>query len=1025
MATLRQSACSTSTGAVSSKLVPTPIVSVVHHRCIDAHRSGQAVARTFSTPIPCKRSVQTHATPSSPGGGISLFPAGSKQASVVLPALMLQVDATELLASSGMADAISKAIGSGATAVVLTEARGAGGSALYEAAVKLKELLRGRAALLVVDRMDIAQAADADGVLLTSQGVPTVVAKRMLAASGGGLVGRIVTSAADAISAAADGANLVLVTAEDGGPPAAEDLSAAQSQQRSGNAIPVLMTMTSAAATTPERLAEAWHGQQQMDGIALDLLLLPAAASVASGGKGAVEPAQAAAQVIAALKQGPSQKQKQQAATKAKVASPVPVKAPAAPGKSREVGGSGWARRLQGADSGDLLMVEKATLARVMAFLEDVVPDLQELSLLRDAVRQLDEPFLVVVVGEFNSGKSSVINALLGKKFLAEGILPTTNEISILKFSSEPEAEKKVERQADGLFVRYLPSRLLEEMNIVDTPGTNVILERQQRLTEEYVPRADLVVFVMSADRPFSESEVRFLEYIRQWRKKVVFVVNKADMLETQEDVEEVKSFVADNARRVLKLDDPPVIAVSSRAAMRAKAAAALPSEGSPVVSYDTEALESNSEWNASGFGTFESLVYAFLVGGSGAAAAIAEAGAGSSSAGGVGEGVRLKLQTPLFVADALVNAAGTRLGAELATAKDELAAVRAVSKQLAAFRKEMDKDAAAQRDALLKVLASATGRMDSFIDRTIALSNVAALTPYLTSSSSSSSSSSSAAAAGSSEGSSTRDEVASTPAAPPAPAGPRNPAYVAAFESEALGGAFDRISEALSEHTAWLGANCNAQLNYYRSFVERRVSEAEAAGRPLPQTVLDAVASLPTSVGSPAVGSVGGSLNSADIEGSTVGSGGMTEFDLKAAAMLLDSEVRDAVVGTAYAALGAPALGLVVASWIDNFAEDLLVLGLAGAAAYTSVINLPLRRAEIKGKVAKLATKFVMGVQERMRAQLDEQLEATIAAVEALVVPLEAAAADELARLEGLERQRGQLVREVADLTRRTANLE
>jgi hypothetical protein len=46
-------------------------------------------------------------------------------------------------------------------------------------------------------------------------------------------------------------------------------------------------------------------------------------------------------------------------------------------------------------------------------------------------------------------------------------------------------------------------------MHVVDTPGTNVILERQQRLTEEYVPRADLVLFVMSADRPFSESEVR------------------------------------------------------------------------------------------------------------------------------------------------------------------------------------------------------------------------------------------------------------------------------------------------------------------------------------------------------------------------------------------------------------------------------------------------------------------------------------------------------------------------------------
>ena len=44
---------------------------------------------------------------------------------------------------------------------------------------------------------------------------------------------------------------------------------------------------------------------------------------------------------------------------------------------------------------------------------------------------------------------------------------------------------------------------------------------------EEYVPRADLVLFVLSADRPLSESELAFLKYIRQWRKKVVFVVNK------------------------------------------------------------------------------------------------------------------------------------------------------------------------------------------------------------------------------------------------------------------------------------------------------------------------------------------------------------------------------------------------------------------------------------------------------------------------------------------------------------------
>lgn len=110
-------------------------------------------------------------------------------------------------------------------------------------------------------------------------------------------------------------------------------------------------------------------------------------------------------------------------------------------------------------------------------------------------------------------------------RYLAEGILPTTNEISVLKYLEE--GEQEFTQNSDGFFIRRLPAKLLQEMNVVDTPGTNVILDRQQRLTEEYVPRADLVLFVMSADRPFTESEVNFLKYIRQWGKKVIFLVNK------------------------------------------------------------------------------------------------------------------------------------------------------------------------------------------------------------------------------------------------------------------------------------------------------------------------------------------------------------------------------------------------------------------------------------------------------------------------------------------------------------------
>lgn len=57
----------------------------------------------------------------------------------------------------------------------------------------------------------------------------------------------------------------------------------------------------------------------------------------------------------------------------------------------------------------------------------------EELVILRDAISQMEELFMVCVVGEFNAGKSSFINALLGDKWLKEGVLPTTEKVCVLK----------------------------------------------------------------------------------------------------------------------------------------------------------------------------------------------------------------------------------------------------------------------------------------------------------------------------------------------------------------------------------------------------------------------------------------------------------------------------------------------------------------------------------------------------------------------------------------------------------------
>ncbi len=188
------------------------------------------------------------------------------------------------------------------------------------------------------------------------------------------------------------------------------------------------------------------------------------------------------------------------------------------------------------------------------------------------AIGQLDELFLLVVVGEFNAGKSAVINALVGERVLEEGPTPTTSRIQLLKHGLE-----RTRTPAGGDYETItLPVAILREMSVVDTPGTNAVVRGHEALTREFVPRSDLVLFVTSADRPFTETERTFLESIRDWGKKLVVAVNKTDILEKPDDVRKVVEFVRDNLRELLGLR-PEVFAVSARQAWKTKAAGVAP----------------------------------------------------------------------------------------------------------------------------------------------------------------------------------------------------------------------------------------------------------------------------------------------------------------------------------------------------------------------------------------------------------------------------------------------------------------
>jgi small GTP-binding protein len=328
-----------------------------------------------------------------------------------------------------------------------------------------------------------------------------------------------------------------------------------------------------------------------------------------------------------------------------------------------------------------LLRAERTQLLALRGPLASLDAGADDLALLDRSLLQLDELFLLVIVGEFNAGKSAFINALLGRRFLTEGVTPTTTQINVLKYGDE--AGQASPESAD-IIVRTYPVEWLREINVVDTPGTNAVIQRHQEITEEFVPRADLVLFVTSADRPFSESERAFLQRIREWGKKVVVVLNKIDILETPVDVAHVLAFVETNGRELLGRT-PMVFPVSSRQARQARET--------------PDADERTRLWTASRFEALERYVLETL---------------------DERERFRLKLINPLGVAQRLVERYVQIAQARRSVLRDDVTTVRTVDEQLAAYETDMRRDLKYHLSHVDNVLYAMSGRGNAFFDETI-----------------------------------------------------------------------------------------------------------------------------------------------------------------------------------------------------------------------------------------------------------------------------------------------------------------
>jgi small GTP-binding protein len=336
-------------------------------------------------------------------------------------------------------------------------------------------------------------------------------------------------------------------------------------------------------------------------------------------------------------------------------------------------------RILSGAED-ELVREERRVLAKLRTALArfDAAPEHQQA--LARSIDQLDELFLLVIIGEFNSGKSAFINALVGSKVAEEGVTPTTAQINILQYGDT--IDRQV-REAN-LHVISAPAEILREIHIVDTPGTNAIIREHEAITAEFVPRSDLVLFVTSADRPFTETERAFLEQVRGWGKKVVIVINKVDILDGERQIEEVRAFVAENARALLGFS-PEIFPVSARLALRAK-------QGDPAA------------WNASRFEALERYIRETL-----------------DSPGRV----QLKLLNPLGVGAALTDRHAAAVRDRAALLKDDFETLDEVDRQLGVYQSDLMRDFGFRISDIDRILLEMEKRGHEFFDDNMRIGRV------------------------------------------------------------------------------------------------------------------------------------------------------------------------------------------------------------------------------------------------------------------------------------------------------------
>jgi GTP-binding protein EngB required for normal cell division len=202
------------------------------------------------------------------------------------------------------------------------------------------------------------------------------------------------------------------------------------------------------------------------------------------------------------------------------------------------------------------------------------------------------QTFNLVVAGQFKRGKSSLINALLGDELLPVGVVPLTSVVTILSAGETTQVEVEFEdghaesvplerlaeyvtekgnpknvKQVRLVHIRHPSPWLRGGVRLVDTPGIGSVYRHNTDVAYGFLPKADAVLFVLSVDQPLSQAEHDFLKEIAGYAARVFVLLNKTDLLSS----EELRESLQFTAGALAELMGGPVrlFPVSARAALR------------------------------------------------------------------------------------------------------------------------------------------------------------------------------------------------------------------------------------------------------------------------------------------------------------------------------------------------------------------------------------------------------------------------------------------------------------------------